>query len=307
MATRVSEPGAVFYRGPSLLTGDPIVGIVTGLESGSANPKTGPMVQAWILRPDLPPMDAKRQNLDDAICGDCKLRGDGGFGAVCYVAAWQGPNNVYKRFTKGDYLEASWLELQALVEGRHLRLGAYGDPAAVPFEIWRMLLATAGGHVAYTHQWRTCDRRLQAIAMASVDSVHEFHVAHLAGWRTFRVRKRSDELLSISNIENQHNNYRIPLEFVCPASDEGEHRSTCQRCQLCRGTSSPARSVAIVVHGKPGNLKAFGVDPRGLFRGRPRKSSPPPAHHVESTLDAPRIQGAIEPLRAKFYRPGELR
>lgn len=283
-----TEPGAVFYRGPSLLTGDPIVGIVTGLDGGSMNPKTGPMIQAWVLRPDLPPMDAKRANLDDAICGDCKLRGEGGFGAVCYVAAWQGPYNVYKRFRRGDYLEASWPELQALVEGRHLRLGAYGDPAAVPFEVWRMLLATAAGHVAYTHQWRTCDRRLQAIAMASVDTAHEFHVAHLSGWRTFRVRKRSDPLMLYSTARvrssTNHVSTSTPLEFVCPASDEAGHRSTCQRCQLCRGTSSPARSVAIVVHGKPGNLKAFGVDPRGLFRSRPRKlghSSIIPMRHVD--------------------------
>lgn len=42
--------GCVFYRGPSLLTGDPIVGIATGLEGGSMNAKTGPMVQAWIIR-----------------------------------------------------------------------------------------------------------------------------------------------------------------------------------------------------------------------------------------------------------------
>lgn len=30
----MSELGAVFYRGPSLLTGDPVVGVLTGLEGG---------------------------------------------------------------------------------------------------------------------------------------------------------------------------------------------------------------------------------------------------------------------------------
>jgi hypothetical protein len=53
--------------------------------------------------------------------------------------------------------------------------------------------------------------------------------------------------------------HRQALEFACPASDEMGHRTTCERCQLCRGTSSPARSVAIVVHGKPSSLKAFGI------------------------------------------------
>jgi len=254
----MSELGAIFYRGPSLLTGDPIVGVVTGLDRGSHNAKTGPMAQAWILRPDLPPMDAKRQNLDDAICGDCKLRGHDGVDSGCYVTPWIAPNAVYKRFITGDYFDAAWPETQALLEGRHVRLGAYGDPAAIPFEIWRMLLASVAGHVAYTHQWKICDPRLKTIAMASVDTVDEFHVAHLAGWRTFRVRLSNDPLL-ISNKRLRARNQSVPLEFVCPASDEAGHKVSCVDCQLCRGTSSPARSVAIIAHGKPSNLKAFGI------------------------------------------------
>src|SRR4029077_13629898 len=119
-------------------------------------------------------------------------------------------------------------------EGRHLRLGAYGDPGAVPFELWRMLLATTAGWVAYTHSWRVCDPRLKTIAMASVDNETEFHLAHLAGWRTFRVRRAEEELCRVGPT-------KVPLEFVCPASDEAGHRTTCQACQLCRGTASPAR------------------------------------------------------------------
>lgn len=252
------EPGAIFYRGPSLLTGDPIVGIVTGLEGGSNNPKTGPMAQAWILRSDLAPMDAVRENVDDAICGTCALRGRGGADRKCYVTPWLGPHHVWKRFTAGGYLEASWLDLHALLEGRHLRLGAYGDPGAVPFEVWRALLVKTAGWVGYTHAWRVCDPRLKTIVMASVDTEHEFVVAHLAGWRTFRVRLADDPLIHIRNIANRHIPY-VPLEFVCPASDEAGHKTTCERCQLCRGTSSPARSVAILAHGKPSTLRAFGI------------------------------------------------
>ena len=242
----MTEFGCTFYRGPSLLTGDPIVGVLTGLHRGSSNLKTGPMAQAWILRPDLPPMDAKRQNLDDAICGDCKLRGRDGKDSKCYVVPWLGPFNVYKGFQAGAYPSVSWPELQAVVEGRSIRLGAYGDPAAIPFEVWRALLATAGGHVAYTHQWKICDSRLKTIAMASVDTEQEFILAGLRGWRTFRIRLQDAPLIA-------------GAEFVCPASDEAGHRTTCQRCQLCRGTSSPARSVVIVAHGKPSSLRAFGV------------------------------------------------
>lgn len=249
------EPGAIFYRGPSLLTGDPIVGIATGLDGGSHNRKTGPMVQAWILRSDLAPMDAVRENVDDAICGSCALRGRGGHERKCYVTPWLGPYQVWKQFSAGTYIDAGWLDLHALLEARHLRLGAYGDPAAIPFEVWRALLVKTAGWVGYTHAWRTCDPRLKTIVMASVDTEHEFIVAHLAGWRTFRVRLSTDPLLTIT----ARRAGSVALEFVCAASDEAGHTTTCERCQLCRGQASPARSVAIVAHGKPSTLRAFGI------------------------------------------------
>src|SRR5690348_8658212 len=153
MGDRVSETGVIFYRGPSLLTGDPIVGLLTGLDEGSGNAKTGPMAMAYVLRPELAPMDAKRANVDDAICGDCKLRGRDGKDSGCYVVPWQGPTQVWKAFRAGDYPDVTWPELQALIEGRGVRLGAYGDPAAIPFEVWHRLLITAGFWVGYTHQW----------------------------------------------------------------------------------------------------------------------------------------------------------
>jgi hypothetical protein len=254
----VTELGVVFYRGPSLLTGDPIVGVLTGLETGSSNLKTGPMAQAWILRADRPPLDAKRQNVDDAICGDCALRGRDGKNSGCYVVVWQSPDRVYKSWRAGQYPEVTWPELQAVVEGRSVRLGAYGDPAAIPFEVWRTLLVTAAGWVGYSHSWKQIDPRFQTLVMASVDSPKDFFDAGLRGWRTFRIRRSTDDPLI------------APAEFVCPASDEAGHRTTCQRCQLCRGTSSPARSVAIVAHGKPSSLKAFGI-PASFFV---RKSTP---------------------------------
>lgn len=280
----MSELGAVFYRGPSLLTGDPIIGVLTGLEGGSKNAKTGPMAQTWILRADLPPMDAKRANLDDAICGDCKLRGRDGRNSGCYVSPWMAPHNVWKRATAGGiYHEATWPELRALLEQRQVRLGAYGDPAAIPFEVWRELLATAAGWVAYSHQWARCDQRLRLIAMASVDTVDEFYAARALGWRTFRIRQPGGEVLA-SHVpaDTTGQSTSVPAEFICPASDEAGHRSTCQRCQLCRGTSSPARHVVIVAHGKPSNLRALGLS--GLVFFGPRRTSPhiDPHHNLSS-------------------------
>lgn len=240
----MSEFGALFYSGPSMLTGDPIVGVLTGLEGGSHNPKTGPIAQAWIIRPDVAPQEAKRQNIDNAVCGDCQLRGRDGKDSGCYVPAWIAPNNVYR--TLDQYPRVTWPELQAVVEGRMVRLGAYGDPAAIPFEVWRALLTTVDSWIGYTHAWRRADPRFKALVMASVDSLDELIIAGLAGWRTFRIRRQNEPLVA-------------GAEFVCPASDEAGFRTTCQACRLCRGTSSPARSVAIYPHGKPSSLRVFGL------------------------------------------------
>lgn len=264
----MSEFGCVFYVGPSLLTGDPIVGILTGLDAGSANAKTGRIAQAWILRSDLPPMDAKRANVDDAICGDCPRSGRDGKNSGCYVVPWQGPMQVYKAFVAGDYPVVTWPELQAVVEGRMVRLGAYGDPAAIPFEAWQAMLRTARSWIGYTHQHRRCDRRFRTIIMASVDSRDEAVDAWARGWRTFRIRRRDEPLIALPRRPAVSVRLAHAAEFVCPASDEAHHRTTCEQCRLCRGTSSPARSVAIYPHGKPSSLKAFGIQPL-YFGGRP--------------------------------------
>src|SRR5690606_32328290 len=91
-----------------------------------------------------------------------------------------------------------------LASGRVVRLGAYGDPAAVPFDFWHRLLDKAKDWLGYTHQWRTCDQRLKQFCMASVDSRAEYDEAHDAGWRTYFVGKDLDDM--------------PPRVALCPAS-----------------------------------------------------------------------------------------
>lgn len=249
----MNELGVVFYRGPSLMTGDPIIGVITGLDGGSMNRKTGPIAQAWVLRADRDPAEAKRANLDDAVCGDCKLRGHDGRDSGCYVPLYV-PGNVYRNLDAHPVV--SWPELHAVMEGRMVRLCAYGDVAAIPFEVWQQVLKTAASWIGYSHGWRYMDPRFKTLVMASVDTIDEFIAARWAGWRTFRVLSPGDAPLAGG-------------EFRCPASDEMGHRTTCQKCQLCRGTSSPARSVAIEVHGKPSSLRAFGIK-APFFKSRAR-------------------------------------
>lgn len=225
---------AVFYYGPSLLTGEPIVAAITGLSTPTANEKTGPMLQTWILCADMKPTEAVKRGADEAICGTCALRSGTNIGRACYVVWWLGPQQVFKALDSYRLRPVNHLARE--IEGQHVRLGAYGDPAAVPLEVWLQLTRHAAGWSGYTHQWKTCDERFKSLLMASVDTPRQKVEAQARGWRTFHLRRHGD----------------VPSadEVICPASKEGDYRSTCAECQLCRGTAREAKSVAIYPHGQ---------------------------------------------------------
>jgi hypothetical protein len=232
--------GFVLFEGGSLIDGEPIVVVAT---LKSANRKTGNMIQTWIIRSDCDPVTALRQGKDRSICGDCRHRGDGtGANRSCYVdLTRQGPAQVYKSYRKGLYPTVSQAEMQQFVTNRKVRFGAYGDPAAVAFELWESIAKQASGWTGYTHQWRTCDRRFNQLVMASADSPQDRELANQLGYRTFRVR-RNDELLMTGEVN-------------CPATKEGGNKSTCISCNLCNGTMferrtvERIRSVSLTVHG----------------------------------------------------------
>lgn len=237
--------GVVFYEGPSLLTGDPIVGIVTGIGSiASKNYKTGDMAQAWILRSDIDPSAAIKSGADEAICGNCQHRSvDGNIGRSCYVTWWLAPMNVYKAYRKHAYITASQQDLVDYMLGHYVRLGAYGDPAAIPYRVWLDVVRQSSGAIGYTQQWRDCDPIFSRLLMASVQSEAEASEARARGWRTFRVRPVGANVLD--------------NEAICPASEEAHHGSTCRECQLCQGTTKAAKSVVIQAHGQ--RMKWFGA------------------------------------------------
>lgn len=228
--------GVVFYDGPSVLNGEPIVGVLTGFAHDSQNEKTGPMIQGWILHRDLSPSAAIKSGADSAICGDCQHRSaDGHIGRSCYVIWWLGPTNVWKAFKAGAYSTASQVALELWMHGHHVRMGAYGDPAAIPYRAWLNVIRGSGGHVGYTQQWRTCDQEFRKILMASVQSSAEADAAHRLGWRSYRTRPW------LGNVRDD--------EVICPASEEAHHAATCRTCGLCQGTTLDAKSVVIRAHG----------------------------------------------------------
>lgn len=236
-------PGTIIYQGPSLLDGAPIV--VVALTS-STNRKTGNMVQTYILRGDMDPVSASRIGADVSICGNCPHRGtarpeaDKGqaAGRSCYVILAQGPLMVWKALQKGAYPRSEGHRALAEIgRGRMVRIGTYGDGAAVPSYIWDSLTSEAQGWTAYTHQSGWAGAAADpARFMVSVESVAEAGRAWEAGARTFRVIGSVDDVVK-------------GREILCPASEEAGKRTSCDKCKLCAGASIAAKSIAIVAHG----------------------------------------------------------
>jgi len=223
---------AIIYKGPSLLDGQPIVVIAT---YSNRNTKTGHVVQTYILRSDINPLEASKTGADFSICGNCPMRGEVttdpnrkiAKGRKCYVNLGQGVLIVFKSFLRGVYKEG---DPRTMGRGRFVRVGTYGDPAAVPQRVWELLLSDADGFTAYTHQkpWRP------EIAMQSADSHAEAVMHWKENRRTFRV------IADLGELDKAN-------ETLCPASKEMGRRVQCADCRLCAGFKQ-AKSIAIVEH-----------------------------------------------------------
>lgn len=228
----MSNPtGYVFYKGPSMIDGKPIVAIAV---LHSDNVKTGDMVQTHIL-PDngASPFDNTKSGGDYSVCGDCDLRHFKK--GPCYVDTLRGPGSVFKTYLAGKYPYDTEAAMLACAD-REVRLGAYGDPFAVPFNAWANLTLLAKGWTGYTHQWRRVEAQaLKMFCMASVDNEEQRREAFNLGWRTFRIRRDDAPLL--------------PNEFACPASEEMGNTKKCIKCMACGGGSPKKASPVIVVHG----------------------------------------------------------
>ena len=224
----------IIYNGPSLLDGQPIVVIAT---FSNRNTKTGAVVQTYILvnRDGINPLEASKTGADFSICGDCVMRGEVttdpkrkiAKARRCYVNLGQGVLIVYKSFLRGVYQTA---QPRDIGRGRFVRVGTYGDPAAVPAHVWTDLLAEATTFTAYSHQsgWRP------DIAMQSADNRAQAVAHWKAGRRTFRV------IADLGELDKAN-------EALCPASKEAGRRVQCTACKLCKG-SSKGKSIAIVEH-----------------------------------------------------------
>lgn len=240
--------GFILWEGNSPLTDDPIAVIVTGEDANeSENNKTGAMVQVWIIRQDMDPLAASRTGKDKAICGNCFHRGfpsgkETGWAKdrSCYVHLTAATWKIYEKYSTGGYPTLSLEEAKAILTGKIIRWGAYGDPVCIPYEIIEEVSKVSAGWTGYTHQWHRGFLEYKKFLMASTETPTQTLMAESKGWRTFRVGDFSSEL----------------NEVLCPASKEAGHKTTCQHCQLCSGENRPgAKSVFIPGHGNPGLVK----------------------------------------------------
>lgn len=228
-------PGALIFQGPSLLDGAPI--FVAAIW-GSSNRKTGSLVQTYVMRSDIDPLAANKYGEDFSICGDCPHKGVPTLDVersvaerrACYVNLGQDPLQVWKAYQRGKYpVHDSPQVRRELGRGQKIRLGSYGDSAAVPAEVWEQLLTHAKGWTGYTHQRHTRGAAFKPwMTMVSADSLGEARSAWQRGWRTFRIVQSPAELVR-------------GKEVLCPASAEAGHRTTCANCMLCAGSQQAKR------------------------------------------------------------------
>jgi hypothetical protein len=249
-----------------------IVCIATG---NSSNRKTGDEVQTWILYKHEPPNIAIDTGKDSIICGDCKHRGivlslddatiysdmlttpkkkallkriedkrAKGLNSInidrdCYVLVFQAPLAVYKCWKRGGYPTLTPKQAQKRLAYKVVRLGSYGDPVHVPLEVWNTMLKFTLGTTGYTHQWRNLEYiGYSKYLMASVDTSEEMFQANVLGYRTFRVRKKNEEVQ--------------PNEVGC-LSDRNARGTKklvpCVDCMMCSGlTSKVTKDISIIQH-----------------------------------------------------------
>jgi hypothetical protein len=210
----------IIYKGPSLLDGKPIVVIAT---YSKRNIKTGVVVQTYILVDGINPLEASKTGADFSICGTCAMRGEvttdpnrkQAKNRRCYVNLGQGVLIVYKSFLRGVYAMADNIaDRKSIGRGRFVRVGTYGDPAAVPAAVWEDLLSEADTFTAYSHQsgWRP------DIAMQSADNHAQAIMHWQAGRRTFRV------IADLGQLDKQN-------EALCPCVKRGRPARTMYRVQ----------------------------------------------------------------------------
>ena len=208
----------VIYKGISLLDIEtPVMVVLSGYNKDSTNIKTGPLVQLYILPIDILPKDAYTSG-SKSVCGDCKYNGNNG----CYVR-WSHLKGLWNSARSQSPI--SMRLSKELIKGLRVRVGAAGDPAAIPFSFWNSLLSGCEKFTGYTHQWNKPEyQNLSSLFVASTDSKDETRRANDKGWSTFEVIDNEEPSAS---------------SILCLATDPTKQKNglafNCASCMGCNG------------------------------------------------------------------------
>ena len=233
----LGNPSVVeLWRGASRLNGEPIVVLAACLRARTgddANNKTGDMVQVYILPQSEDPTAATKSGKDVSVCGSCVHRPAAESGMRdCYVNTSWAPRNLWLSWRSGAVPFAP----VGVLDGAPVRFGAWGDPAAVPLEVWAPLVEGSITYTGYTQEWPALDVTVWGWLMASVIGEDEQLAARDQGWRTFRTAYDGDPDPGAMEGERE-----------CLATAKG---IPCVGCGGCGGLDQPLRSsYALRVHG----------------------------------------------------------
>ena len=211
-----------------------VILVITNLIKPSTNDKTGDMVQTWLLDRDL----LTAPKVFGAKCTSCPMVQE------CYVSEnTMGHKSVRKATLKAlgliegntSYQVTTLEQVLPLLRGRKLRLGAYGDPSALPIEDLRALVSASDGHTGYTHFYKEVDPAYAEFLMASVEDLASEMLAQSLGYRTYRVLRKGESDHEVTD-----------RSILCLESSKGIQ---CADCLVCSGTSKPnAKHVYIYEH-----------------------------------------------------------
>lgn len=235
---------ACIYDGPSMLDGTDVVALASGLTKDSDNVKTSAMLQVDIIPKNVHPSQAQKTGEDYAVCGDCPQRPING--GDCYVVTAQSQGGKWKSYQRGNVPHLSPTRVGAICNFNNLpvRLGSFGDAAAVPIRIWSELLRAANtGFTGYTHQWqhKNFDPRIFDYCMASVDHINTVKKLRELYPANVRYYRMTNDITTLAS-----------NEIICPSDStklniDGSRTVTCNKCQLCNGLSMKAKNIVIEI------------------------------------------------------------
>jgi hypothetical protein len=110
-----------------------IVVISTGFARKSSNPKTGDMIQVWILLRHINPVRAIKLGKDWKICFDCGHRGKKGKSRTCYVRVANAPLGVWKAYQRGNYPHLDVSQYAEVFNRRRVRRKVRSERTASPY------------------------------------------------------------------------------------------------------------------------------------------------------------------------------